>query len=410
MNFIKKHILSILALVLLVAVLLGLSMGAYHISIATILDNIKYAIIGNEHADSIAYNVFWYIRMPRVLMAVLIGATLAVAGVGFQGLFRNPLADAGLIGVGSGATIMAMCAIVLGNTVLINFQSVLGQYFLNIAAFSGALASIFLVYRLSRSHGKTQIAIMLLAGIALNAIVGAFSGMITLAAKDEQLRTITFWSLGSLGGSTWMNVTSLLPFAAVTLILMPFFGKSLNALSLGEQDAQSMGIPIERVKNIIMIVCAIGVGACVAMAGMIGFIGLVIPHIFRMLLGPDHKKLIIVSSFGGAILLVLSDLISRTILSPVEIPIGIITSLIGGPFFMYLLLKERYSPETGLHYYEEYERINNEEVANYLVYKYIKNLDYCIIKVGFLTNEYLETLYQKGKIISRKAIMYLKEY
>ncbi len=341
MNFIKKHILSILALVLLVAVLLGLSMGAYHISIATILDNIKYAIIGNEHADSIAYNVFWYIRMPRVLMAVLIGATLAVAGVGFQGLFRNPLADAGLIGVGSGATIMAMCAIVLGNTVLINFQSVLGQYFLNIAAFSGALASIFLVYRLSRSHGKTQIAIMLLAGIALNAIVGAFSGMITLAAKDEQLRTITFWSLGSLGGSTWMNVTSLLPFAAVTLILMPFFGKSLNALSLGEQDAQSMGIPIERVKNIIMIVCAIGVGACVAMAGMIGFIGLVIPHIFRMLLGPDHKKLIIVSSFGGAILLVLSDLISRTILSPVEIPIGIITSLIGGPFFMYLLLKEK---------------------------------------------------------------------
>lgn len=337
----KKYIIGILIAGLVLSVLLSLGLGAYVIYPGTILNNIVSALGGAVVTDDVAYNVFWYIRMPRVVLAILIGATLAVAGVGFQGLFRNPLADASLIGVGSGATLAAIFAIVLGSSVLLSFQTILGQYLLNISAFAGAIISILVVYRLSRSQGKTHVAIMLLAGIAINAIVGAASGLITLAAKDEQLRTITFWSLGSLGGANWKNIMALLPFVAVTVGIMPFMGKPLNALALGEQDAVSMGIPIERVKNIIMVVCAIGVGACVAMAGMIGFIGLVVPHIFRLLLGPEHKKLILVSALGGAILLVLSDLISRTIIAPVEIPIGIITSLIGGPFFIYLLLKEK---------------------------------------------------------------------
>ena len=337
----KKYIVGILIAGLVLSALLSLGLGAYVISPGNILNNIVRALGGSVPVDDVAYKVFWYIRMPRVVLAVLVGATLAVAGVGFQGLFRNPLADASLIGVGSGATLAAIFAIVLGSTLLLSFQTVLGQYLLNVSAFAGAILSILVVYRLSRSQGKTHVAIMLLAGIAINAIVGAASGLITLAAKDEQLRTITFWSLGSLGGANWKNILALLPFVAVTMAVMPFMGKPLNALALGEQDAVSMGIPIERVKNIIMIVCAIGVGACVAMTGMIGFVGLVIPHIFRLLLGPEHKKLIIVSALGGAILLLLSDLVSRTIIAPVEIPIGIITSLIGGPFFIYLLLKEK---------------------------------------------------------------------
>ncbi len=337
----KKYIVGILIAGLIISVLLSLGLGAYVIYPETIFNNIVSALGGSVAVDDVAYKVFWYIRMPRVVLAILVGATLAVAGVGFQGLFRNPLADASLIGVGSGATLAAIFAIVLGGTLLLSFQTVLGQYLLNISAFIGAILSILVVYRLSRSQGKTHVAIMLLAGIAINAIVGAASGLITLAAKDEQLRTITFWSLGSLGGANWKNILALLPFVVVTTVVMPFMGKPLNALALGEQDAVSMGIPIERVKNIIMIVCAIGVGACVAMTGMIGFVGLVIPHIFRLLLGPEHKKLIIVSALGGAILLLLSDLVSRTIIAPVEIPIGIITSLIGGPFFIYLLLKEK---------------------------------------------------------------------
>lgn len=338
---IKKNILSILIVLLLVCVLMSLSMGAYTMSIADIWNNIK-AICNNDIVvDQAKYSVFWHIRMPRVLMAILVGATLAIAGVGFQGLFRNPLADAGLIGVGAGATLAAMCAIVLGGSLLLNFQTLLGQYLLNVAAFTGAVVTILLVYRLSKANGKTQVTVMLLAGIAINAIVGAAAGVLTLAAKDDQLRTLTFWSLGSLGSANYTNILALLPFVLATVIVMLRMGKPLNALSLGEYDAYAMGVPIEQVKNIVMITCAIGVGACVAMTGMIGFIGLVVPHIFRLLLGPEHNQLIKVSLLGGAILLLLSDLISRLLLAPIELPIGVVTSLIGGPFFLYLLLKDK---------------------------------------------------------------------
>lgn len=326
---------------MIVSILLGVGLGAYSISPDAIFNNIVYALGGNVEVDTVAYNVFWYIRMPRVIFGLLIGATLAVAGVGFQGLFRNPLADAGLIGVDAGASLAAIFTIVLGSTFFLNFQSFFGRYLLNVMAFVGAICSTLLVSRMSKSQGKTHVVIMLLAGIAINAIVRSVSGLITLAASDEELRTITFWNLGSLGGATWNNVLVLLPFVLITIVVMPYMSKPLNALALGEQDAAAMGIEIERVKKIIMIVCAIGVGACVAMSGMIGFIGLVVPHIFRLFIGPEHKKLILMSILGGGILLILSDLLSRTMLAPIEIPIGVITSLIGGPFFIYLILREK---------------------------------------------------------------------
>lgn len=322
-------------------IILSLRLGAYPINMYQIGQNMFALFTDKATIDQISYEVFWWIRLPRVCLAILVGATLAVAGVGFQGLFRNPLADAGLIGVGSGASLAAIITIVLGGQLLVNFQTVFGNYLLNIMAFIGALSSLWLIYTLSKSQGKTQIAIMLLAGIAINAIVGAVSGLITMSANEEQLRSITFWNLGSLGAATWSQIAALLPFSLCTIIIMPYLGKALNALSLSEQDAKAMGFNIERVKNTVMTICAIGVGACVALTGIIGFVGLVIPHIVRLCIGPDHRKLAIVSGLGGAILLLMADVISRTIIAPVELPIGIITSLIGGPFFLYLLLKEK---------------------------------------------------------------------
>lgn len=328
-----------IACVLLAAVLAA-GIGAVQISPLQILGMVFHKIgfdLGIPY-NEMQETVFWVIRLPRVLLAVIIGATLAVCGVGMQGLFRNPLADPGLIGIGSGASLAAVITLVLGTSLLAGLS---GQYTLNVMAFLGALASMIAVYRISRQDGKTNVAIMLLAGIAVNAMAGALTGMVTISANEQQLRSITFWSMGSLGGASWNNVLGILPFCALSIIGMPFFAKSLNALSLGESDAAHLGIRTERLKNSVMYLCAIGVGACVAVSGIIVFVGLVVPHILRMTAGPDHKRLIGASALGGAALLTLADLVSRTVAAPVEIPIGIITSVVGGPFFLYLLMKEK---------------------------------------------------------------------
>lgn len=286
-------------------------------------------------------NVFWIIRLSRVAMALLIGATLAVCGAAMQGLFRNPLADPALIGISTSASATTVLMIVLGARLFSGFQSLLGQYSLNVSTFAGALLATLLVYRIAQQKGKTNVSIMLLAGIAVNALAGALTSFVTLSANDQQLRSVTFWMMGSLGGANWTNVAGISPFCIACIAGMPFLSRQLNAFSLGESDAAYLGIRVERLKNTIMILCAMGVGASVAVSGVIGFVGLVVPHIVRMIIGPEHKKLIIGSALSGAILLVLADLVSRTIAGPIEIPIGIITALGGGPFFLYLLLKEK---------------------------------------------------------------------
>lgn len=286
-------------------------------------------------------NVLWIIRLPRVLMALLVGGTLSVCGGAMQGLYRNPMADPSLIGIsGSGAS-AAVVMIVLGGQLFSGFQSLLGQYSLNLATFGGALLATVLIYRFSRQQGKTNVGIMLLAGVAMNAISGALTGFITFLASDQQLRSVTFWMMGSLGGATWINVAGILPFCAACIIGLPLLAKALNAFSLGESDAAYLGIRTERLKTTVMLLCAMGVGASVAVSGIIGFVGLVVPHIVRMAIGPEHRRLLTASALFGATLLVLADLMSRTIAPPVEIPIGIITALGGGPFFLYLLLKEK---------------------------------------------------------------------
>lgn len=329
--------------VLIASMLWAIGAGALHISPAGIFSILCHKLgwqTGIPFTEQ-QENVLWIIRLPRVLMALLVGGTLSVCGGAMQGLYRNPMADPSLIGIsGSGAS-AAVVMIVLGGQLFSGFQSLLGQYSLNLATFGGALLATVLIYRFSRQQGKTNVGIMLLAGVAMNAISGALTGFITFLASDQQLRSVTFWMMGSLGGATWINVAGILPFCAACIIGLPLLAKALNAFSLGESDAAYLGIRTERLKTTVMLLCAMGVGASVAVSGIIGFVGLVVPHIVRMAIGPEHRRLLTASALFGATLLVLADLMSRTIAPPVEIPIGIITALGGGPFFLYLLLKEK---------------------------------------------------------------------
>ena len=281
------------------------------------------------------------IRLPRVLLAMLIGSALAVAGAAMQGLFRNPLADPGLVGVSSGAAVAAVATIVLGAGTLDFAARTLGPFALSVAAFGGGAATTLLVYRLSLIHGSVSVSTMLLAGIAINAVAGAVTGIFTFAADDAQLRSLTFWSMGSLGGATWPAVAAAAPLTGLATLALLRCARHLNALLLGEAEAGHLGCNVERLKRAVVILVALSVGAAVAVAGIIGFVGLVVPHLLRLTLGPDHRLLLPGAALLGASLLLVADLIARTVVAPAELPIGIVTAVIGGPFFLYLLQRGR---------------------------------------------------------------------
>ncbi|MCJ1882044.1 MULTISPECIES: FecCD family ABC transporter permease [Pseudomonas] len=280
------------------------------------------------------------IRLPRTLLGIATGGVLALAGVAMQGLFRNPLADPGLIGVSSGAALGAAIAIVFGASIG-GLPEVFAPYLLSACAFVGGLLVTALVYRLGRHNGQTSVATMLLAGIALTALAGALIGLFTYLADDATLRTLTFWNLGSLNGASYPRLWPLLLITLLVACWLPRRVNALNALLLGESEARHLGFDVERLKIELILCTALGVGAAVAAAGMIGFIGLVVPHLLRLIVGPDHRVLLPASMFGGAILLLLADLIARLALAPAELPIGIVTALIGAPFFLYLLVRGR---------------------------------------------------------------------
>ncbi|WP_086009624.1 FecCD family ABC transporter permease [Pseudomonas sp. ATCC 13867] len=280
------------------------------------------------------------IRLPRTLLGVATGGVLALAGVAMQGLFRNPLADPGLIGVSSGAALGAAVAIVFGASIG-GLPEAFAPYLLSACAFAGGLLVTALVYRLGRHNGQTSVATMLLAGIALTALAGALIGLFTYLADDATLRTLTFWNLGSLNGASYPRLWPLLLVTLLVACWLPHRVDALNALLLGESEARHLGFDVERLKVELILCTALGVGAAVAAAGMIGFIGLVVPHLLRLIVGPDHRVLLPASMFGGAILLLLADLVARLALAPAELPIGIVTALIGAPFFLYLLLRGR---------------------------------------------------------------------
>ncbi|MCJ1883905.1 iron ABC transporter permease [Pseudomonas sp. LA21] len=280
------------------------------------------------------------IRLPRTLLGVAAGGVLALAGVAMQGLFRNPLADPGLIGVSSGAALGAAIAIVFGASIG-GLPEAFAPYLLSVCAFAGGLLVTALVYRLGRHNGQTNVATMLLAGVALTALAGALIGLFTYLADDATLRSLTFWNLGSLNGASYPRLWPLLLITLPVACWLPRRVDALNALLLGESEARHLGFDVERLKVELILCTALGVGAAVAAAGMIGFIGLVVPHLLRLIVGPDHRVLLPASIFGGAILLLLADLVARLALAPAELPIGIVTALIGAPFFLYLLIRGR---------------------------------------------------------------------
>lgn len=334
----------ILLLVLLASVIvLSSCIGAVRITVPELLSILanRTGISDTPGFRSQQAAVLLNIRLPRVILGVLIGAGLGISGAVIQGLFRNPLAEPGLIGISSGATLFAVLMIVLQAGVFKVLSSFMGFYALSLAAFVGACITTAIVYRLSVRNGKTNTTTLLLSGIAINALAGSFTGLLTYMATDEQLRTITFWSLGSLGGASWATVTGLLPFILVPVAGLPFMAKSLNALALGDAQALHMGIDVRLVKRIIILLATVAVGASVAVAGMIGFIGLIIPHILRMTFSADHRLVIPGSAILGAALLTLADLLARTIVAPAELPIGILTALIGTPVFLYIIITER---------------------------------------------------------------------
>lgn len=280
------------------------------------------------------------IRLPRLLLALLVGAALGVSGAALQGLFRNPLADPGLIGVSAGAALGAVCVIVLGS----HFPLLTTPAALPLMASVGGLAATGLVYRLGRGPGRTDVATLLLAGIAINAMAGAATGLLTYMADDRQLRSLTFWLMGSLGGATWGELAAVAPFLIVAGGGLCLLGRPLNAFLLGEDVARHLGYPVEGLKALAILSSAIAVGAAVSVTGIIGFVGLVIPHLLRLLVGSNHQLLLPASALLGGAGLLAADTLARTVISPAELPIGIITALLGGPFFLYLLMRNRFRP------------------------------------------------------------------
>lgn len=334
-----KPVVTLLLLALLVvAVLLSLALGPVTIPLDDTLRVLLRRLSAAElPADQVL--IIEHIRMPRTLMGLLVGATLALTGAAMQGLFRNPLADPGLIGVSSGAALGAALIIVLGNVLLANMPAFVLPYATVLGAFLGGVATTWLVYRLGQSAQGTSVASMLLAGIAIAAISGAVIGLLSYLADDAMLRTLTFWNMGTLGGASYERVTVLALCCALVWWRLPRQARALNAMLLGESEARHLGVEVERVKRELVLLTALGVGASVAVAGMIGFVGLVVPHLVRLLLGADHRRVLPASMLLGAGLLLLADVGARLVVSPAELPLGIITAVLGAPFFLALLLR-----------------------------------------------------------------------
>jgi len=285
--------------------------------------------------------VLFDIRLPRLAMGGLVGAALAVSGAAMQGLFRNPLADPGIVGVGAGAGLGAIIAIVLGALLPAWMIDRVGNQLVPFAAFLGGWGSTLLLYRVSTRHGRTSVATMLLAGIALGALAGAVSGILVYIADDRQLRDLTFWGLGSLAGASWAKVFSAGPLILLSIGAALMLGRGLNGLALGEATAAHIGIHVQRMKSIAILAVAGATGAAVAVSGGIGFVGIVVPHLLRLASGPDHRTLLLNSALLGATLLILADVIARVVIAPAELPIGIVTAVLGAPVFLWILLKRR---------------------------------------------------------------------
>lgn len=320
--------------VLIVIAILSLTHGAVPVAPARVLEILS----GEGHARAQDSLVVLNIRLPRLLLGAMIGAALAGCGALMQGLFRNPLADPGLVGVSAGAGLAVAAIIVLGERLPASLAIMSTPSFLPTAAFLDALGTTTLLYALATRRGRTSVVTMLLAGVALAALAGSLTGVLTYMSDDRQLRDLTFWSMGSLGGATWQKVELMAPVAILFFLAAPFLSRGLNALALGEAEAFHLGVRVQRLKTAIILLVAIAVGASVATAGVIGFVGIVAPHLLRLSVGPDHRALLPLSAVVGAILVAGADVLARVLVAPAELPIGILTAAVGAPFFLWLLL------------------------------------------------------------------------
>lgn len=332
----RPLVLAALVVALLATAIASLCIGAVRIP----LDDVVRALVGQSH-EARYDSVLWNLRVPRLLLAFLVGGSLSVAGGLMQGLFRNPLADPALIGASSGGALGAVFIIVIGANVFPDIPLFSDLRVLPFAAFAGALLVTWLVQRMAATGGYTAIATLLLVGVAVNALANAMIGMATYLATDAQLRTLSFWTLGSLGAADWQVLGLAAPFCLALIFLGPIWSGALNALALGEAEAGHLGFKVEKIKTILIVLTAAGVGASVAFTGIILFVGLVVPHLIRSLIGPDHRWLLPASGLLGAIILAASDTAARTVVAPAELPIGILTAGFGAPFFLFMLLRQR---------------------------------------------------------------------
>ncbi|MFD5903923.1 FecCD family ABC transporter permease [Streptomyces microflavus] len=332
----KAFVLTVgLSLALLVGCLLSAAIGAYSIPIGDVLASVQHRIgIGGQPLDRVGESVLWNVRLPRVVLALLVGASLGCAGALMQGVFGNPLAEPGVIGISAGAAVGAVASIALGLTFF-------GNWTITVFAFIAGLATVLLVYTLSRSGGRTEVVTLILTGIAVNAFAGALIGLFIFFADNAQITQITFWQLGSLSQATWPKVLAVLPCALAGLLIAPFYARKLDLLALGERPARHLGVDVERLRILLVLVVALLTAAAVAVAGIISFVGLLVPHLLRMANGPGHRFLIPGSALGGALVLVAGDLAARTVAAPAELPLGVLTALFGSPFFFWLLRRTR---------------------------------------------------------------------
>lgn len=331
-----RWVLSVCLLLGVLSLLVAVAVGAVSLPLTTTARLLAKSILGLpiEAGERTQATIVYLIRLPRVVAAALVGASLALSGVVMQGLFRNPLADAGIIGVSSGGALGGVIAISTGlaATSLITLPC---------ATFAGALGTAFLVYCLATRKGRTPLTTLLLVGIAVNAVLASLTSLFLSLSSDYEIsRQVLFWLMGGLDGRSWTHVQMAWPFVLSGFLPLLCLSRELNVLLLGEETAVSLGLEVELVRRLLLTLSAVLAGAAVAVSGTVGFVGLVVPHIMRLLVGPDHRLLLPATACGGAIFLIWCDLLARTLVPSEELRLGILTACVGGPFFLHLLLRE----------------------------------------------------------------------
>jgi iron complex transport system permease protein len=333
---------AVLAVLVVGGVILSSMIGQLAISPTEVVGSLlRAAGIPNGWAptDAIIESTLWVVRFPRILMGLAVGAALAVAGAVMQAIFGNPLAEPGVVGVSAGSALGASVGIVLGVGTV--WFGALGSSAVAILAFLGGLGATLLVYGVSRANGRTEVVTLLLTGIAVNAFAGAGLAFLLFVADSGGREQIVFWQLGSLNGSRWFEVGIVVTVAALGTVTAVLLGRRYDLLALGERNARHLGVNVEALRVGSIVLVALLTAAAVAFCGIIAFVGLVVPHVIRMAIGPSHRPLVVAAAFGGGALLVYSDLLARSVVQGADLPIGLLTSLVGGPFFFFLLFRQR---------------------------------------------------------------------